>query len=125
MSNAQNTLLLNTTGAVASGLTNLSASSVTDSVFVPLTISLAMCLLGGVANMIVTESDYPSKKIIAKVVTSVLLALLVFFGCSIRGYGWDVCGFLSGVIGWFGYPLFYGVEAIIKRRIKNKLEDVL
>lgn len=125
MTNTSNVMILNILGSLIGGVTGLSAGSEATTIFFPLTISLFMCLLAGVTNMLITEKEITSKTIILKILFSILIAFMVFFYCVANEKSWAFCGFWSGFFGWGGYPLFYGIEKIIERRLKKKAEDVL
>lgn len=124
-----NETAVNLFGGFSTAVTTLAASGDSSSVLTPLTISLAMCLLGGGFNMMVTQVRYPIGDITKKMVGSVLIALMVFFICSILKLGWDWCGAISGLCGWLGYIRFFnfieGIANLIIKIKKKKLEDTL
>lgn len=132
VSNVEDSIVLNTLGGISSAIAVSSAASCDVSIFFPMAISIFMCVLAGFTNMLITKKDITKRVILAKFMTSILLAMLVFFVCVYFDLGWAECGFASGLLGWIGYPVFDAIESIydallgvFKKQIKNKFEEML
>lgn len=108
-------------GGTAAGITTFWAGVESNNISYLIALSLAMCLLGGAANMLFSDERLTLRKILAKILTSMLLAMLTFFFCIYRHYHWSICGFVSGFCGWLGYPVLLWGEKVWKKIFKKEI----
>lgn len=111
-------------GAVGTGIASLVASHYSD-VFLPVTVSISMAVLGGTIGMLYKEKKITIGKIILRTLLSIFFALLIFFGGHAIGAKWDWCAFLSGIAGFLGFWLLDKLEESSKKFYNKKEKEIL